>query len=630
MMQGIAKKLFVDKEGENPFNCTVTRKRKGSWPLLERMAEQRCIAFVDLFLAESLLRPYLEVDESAAALLCYLSMVSRNGHMCIRLDDTGMHPDPAESFSERWNRCDEDLLPIQPEELAMFSQLLSAGLSKLPPELICEDPRIGTLPSRPLCKTGKNEMYLYFQKSWMHETRCLEAYRHLLLTPPSPSLDPQMVDRILECENKLLPEQKLAIRQACTRGFTMISGGPGTGKTYTAGFLIKVLWSLLSSSQKENFQIALAAPTGKAAANLQKSLSKAVAELQDFPEIKAKTLHNLLDINKLGKHKKGTSSFLSADLVLVDECSMIDANVMGMLLSAVKPQARIVLLGDAHQLPAVEAGSLFGDFMALTQQSGGGELTKCVRAELRAIVDFAKAIKAGNYAEAKEQIAANKEGVSVLSLAVEEDLEAVQEKLFSYAGPLFRIPIPQREEDFFSLLEAFNKFRILSPLRKGDLGVEALNQFFVKKFQKMSKGRGLLVSPIMIIRNDYRLNLFNGETGVLIHHFPGASGSDFFQQGDYAIFPGTSEREFRKVPAFLLPNFEYAYVLSVHKSQGSEFERVLLMMPKGSEVFGREVLYTAVTRAKKSLEIWGEEETLKKTIEKRSVRVSGLAFRFTP
>lgn len=168
------------------------------------------------------------------------------------------------------------------------------------------------------------------------------------------------------------------------------------------------------------------------------------------------------------------------------------------------------------------------------------------------------------------------------------------------------------------LLKQFSHFRILTPFRKGLLGVESLNQIFLQQILLREKRSESIVLPIMIVQNDQRLGLFNGEIGLLIKH-------QNKPDADFAIFASKeSLDDVRKIPFLLLPKFEYAYCLSIHKSQGSEFNHVLIVLPEGSEYFGRETLYTGTTRAKQSLELWGEENIIRKMIKKVSYRNSGV------
>jgi exodeoxyribonuclease V alpha subunit len=178
-----------------------------------------------------------------------------------------------------------------------------------------------------------------------------------------------------------------------------------------------------------------------------------------------------------------------------------------------------------------------------------------------------------------------------------------------------------------ALFNAFNQFRILSPLRQGPFGVNALNELFKRHFEKQAKHRLSFIAPITIMKNDAQFGLSNGEIGILIRQNREPQPFDsLFQEGDYALFIG-EQGIVRSLPAILLPAFEYAYCMSVHKSQGSEFEHVLLLLPEGAEIFGKEGLYTGVTRAKKGLEIWSSQETFKKILMKHSHRLSGIKLR---
>lgn len=340
---------------------------------------------------------------------------------------------------------------------------------------------------------------------------------------------------------QLLKEQRRAIEIAAAESFTMIVGGPGTGKTFTATHLIECVGRGQS--------VALAAPTGKAAGNLQRALGG------NYP---VQTLHALLGLpyRPVGQ--------LSADLIVVDEAAMIDVKMLGHLLSAVKPGARLVLMGDAAQLPPVEAGGLFGELASHPAlQDRVARLTQCVRTDKRELLDLAGAVKGGE--------------VDRVLADVKRFPWGVVEHLVSASG---------------------RGCRILTALRRGPWGSEALNERIVG--QRIDKER-----PIVITRNDYRLGLFNGDEGVLI--------------GDMARF---GERELSR---FALPAYEYAYCLSVHKSQGSEFDSVVFVAPPGSEVFGREMLYTALTRAKRNFAVCAPDEVLSAMVERHSVRRSGVS-----
>lgn len=176
--------------------------------------------------------------------------------------------------------------------------------------------------------------------------------------------------------------------------------------------------------------------------------------------------------------------------------------------------------------------------------------------------------------------------------------------------------------DPLTLLQSYNNFRMLSPLKNGLFGVQEINRLMHQRRLGKVFFEEYATAPIMITANDYKMDLFNGEVGVLVSRKERKNVS--FGDGDFALFSGSASQPYRKIPAILLPKFELAYCLSVHKSQGSEFNHVILFLPQGSERFGREVLYTAITRAKRKLQIWGPNAIIEQTIYNRSERLSGL------
>lgn len=339
--------------------------------------------------------------------------------------------------------------------------------------------------------------------------------------------------------------QKQAIQNASLYPISIITGGPGTGKSFTASQIVQ------SVDQK----VIVAAPTGKAAAHLGSKMP---------PNIKAATLHSLL--------KEGDP--LDASLIIVDESSMIDAGLFLRLLRAIKPGARLVLMGDGNQLPAVEGGSVFSDLID-SKQIPTTTLQDCLRSDQREILELADAVLQGTA-----------KNIVNCDLGFEENqLDTIYERLWEYT----------KDKDF-------SNFRILSTLRKGLLGVDALNAYLFEQFSSFEKK-----VPIIITRNDPKTGLSNGETGWLI--------------SDTAYF---GDKTFRKNQ---LPTYEYAYCISVHKSQGSEYGEVLFLMPKGSEQFGKEVIYTAITRAKKTLLIDGDPQQIANALKRSSRKISGICER---
>lgn len=249
-------------------------------------------------------------------------------------------------------------------------------------------------------------------------------------------------------------------------------------------------------------------------------------------------------------------------------------------------------------------------------------LKTCLRAELKGILDLAQTVNSGDSVQAVRMLSMPGSLPGVEANLHDESSKNLHKKFIEQASGLFEHPdisvdAPEK------MLDLFNRFRILSPLRKGPFGVDDLNAQIKLHQSRKFRNRNAFMAPIMILNNDSRMELFNGEVGVLVK-FKNEDDDDFFHEGDYAIFPGITNVPVRKLAAVLLPKFEYAYCLSVHKSQGSEFDHVLLLIPEGSEIFGREVLYTAITRARKKIEILCQEHTLVQTIRQHSLRLSGI------
>lgn len=655
-MLGIAQKLFKEKGGTLPATpstlsqSSLNSKTKNNWHFLNNLLAKQTLPYIDYALAERLLRdfptPYPSSNESIAVLICHLSQAARKGHLCVRIDSNTneVYPNPKDLWldgivdREEFNYGSPNISPI---ELQTLTDLIIQGASQLPSSLYLDvyqplvEKTLPSTPQPPLCRLGN--LY-YFERYWSDETLFVNNFLRLNHFAPSIVLDSQTVQKkvaALQEQNRLLPEQSAAILAACEGCLTLICGGPGTGKTYTAGELIKVYWEAMSLEQQKKCEIALAAPTGKAAANLQKSLSRAIGNLTNFPQIQAKTLHALMGIRSREKSRDSIQNTLTADLVVVDESSMIDVHLLSQLFASLKPGARLILLGDPNQLPPVSAGMLFSDIINHLSQKRSKqliELNKCLRTDLRTIVDFADHIKKGDSASALTMLSsAQNSGIKRLILSSQSNSKLLQQKeLLAYALPNFLkatqgVSATSHPQE---LLEAFNHFRILSPLRQGLLGVDALNELFVRHLMPRAQGKGWFVAPIMLVHNDYRSELFNGEVGVLVRLMTYGAQEHGVQLGDYALFPGREEdgsgSNVRKLPALLLPKYEYAYCLSVHKSQGSEFDHVLLLMPEGVETFGREVFYTAVTRARKQLEVWGSDVTLSETMARRACRLSGI------
>ncbi|MBS0615204.1 MAG: AAA family ATPase [Verrucomicrobia bacterium] len=376
--------------------------------------------------------------------------------------------------------------------------------------------------------------YLYPKRHWILETRIIDHLSRLQM--PLPSLSASSSD--------LSEEQQKALELALSHPISLITGGPGTGKTHVARSLAKAVTG----------RTVLAAPTGKAAARLQSVRTDALCG----------TLHSVLGIRS-ARDLVREGSYLKADLLIIDESSMIDLSLFAFLLSSIRRGTRIVFLGDADQLPSVGSGSIFADLENILPTA---RLTHCFRSDQAQILSLADAVRRG-------------------------DPEPVLAALTPF--------------------EPSENTTILSCLRKGTEGVSALNhQMAARVMGRLGQNEEAEI-PILITRTDYDKGLYNGETGVLIRNNVKPLYARF---SDGRIFNADA-----------LPPYEYAFALSVHKSQGSEFDHVAVLVPPGSEVFGREVLYTAITRARRSVTISGDAEVIRQTILTHSRKISGLRAR---
>lgn len=382
----------------------------------------------------------------------------------------------------------------------------------------------------------------YLKRNYAAETQILHTLQ--TLSSPVKPLD-------IAPPPDLNMEQQQAFILALSHPLSIIAGGPGTGKTYLTSHIVRAFGSA---------QIVLAAPTGKAAARLK----------YFNPEARCGTLHALLGIRSKATFAREKSS-LSADLIIVDESSMIDAQLLAFFLSSLQIGQRVVFLGDPHQLPPIESGSLFAELIDLLPTA---RLHHSLRSDRAEILQMAENILAGRSIQPHHPLS--------------------------------------RE---FLIQQALAGFCILTPLREGPFGVNSLNKQIFQQF--LSKAQNLFTVPILITRTDYTKELYNGEMGVLWRSK---------EKPLYAEFP--SPQGTRQISAPALPPYELGYVLSVHKSQGSEFDNVVIALPPGSEEFGREMLYTALTRAKHSAILCADPQTIEATLHRSNRRCSGLRKRW--
>jgi exodeoxyribonuclease V alpha subunit len=432
----------------------------------------------------------------------------------------------------------------------------------------------------PLVASFNNTHYL--KKNFDQETYLLELLNQRLSDSCFKKIPCLNFD-----SSALLEKQKEAVQMACQSNLLLLTGGPGTGKTHTATYLIETIISNLPENEKENYEVTIAAPTGRAQFHLFTSLTKKIANPEILKKVHAKTLHSLFDLKSQNFDLfEEPNKKLSSDLVVVDESSMIDLAMMTRLFSSLKKGSRLVLIGDKNQLPPIESGSVFYDLLHILKDQVV-ELDVCVRSDIKEIIDFSRDVKKGIFDPSKHQ------------------------------SFLYHYDSDEEKNQKFVLEEILSKdpkhFRVLAPLRKGALGIEEINKLAIDAYRKKNIGKKEFSVPILFTKNDHKRAIYNGQNGVL--HF------------DKNAKPLLIETEEKKGLPSDFPPYELAFCLSIHKSQGSEYDHVLVVMPSEGQKFGREILYTAITRAKKSVSILTERATLDNLLKKESIRLSSLYVR---
>lgn len=441
--------------------------------------------------------------------------------------------------------------------------------------------------------------------------------------------------------------QRLAAAQAVRRRLSVISGGPGTGKTTT---VVRLLAALLEQPGCERLAIGLAAPTGKAAARMAEAIRNAKAGLPVSDAIKAalpdeaRTLHRLLGSRgDSPRVRHDADNPLPLDVLVVDEASMVDLALMAKLVDALPPRARLILLGDKDQLAAVEAGAVFAelcegrgfdaqaanDLQRITGQcvpvqaptSRLGDAVVLLTHSHRfagdsGIGELARRINDGDAPGTLKLLRENRPDLQWNPAPVPTTLVERLEQ--GYAAYLHAA----RQADPALAFAAFNRFRALTAQREGAFGVSGLNEALEMRLKRQlgvpARERWYPGRAVMVRQNDYALGLFNGDIGLCL---ASEHGLRVYFEGD------DGHRAF--APA-RLPSHESAFAMTVHKSQGSEFDEVLLVLPdQPSPLLTRSLLYTGITRAKGRVEIWALPARLQEAVSTRADRAAGLAQRLS-
>lgn len=626
-------------------------------PLLQDWQANGWLRALDMAFAGFLLE---QAPDTSASVLLAAALVSHqlgHGHVCLDLPATLLAPDYALSLPPEGDTEGSSLLP---------SQLL-AGLSfeqwqqQLAQSRVVDTSETARQGSRPLVLIGQR---LYLRRYWQYERQVVEGLRARLQPMPIPDDLPARLQALFADSQQHPDWQRIACALAARGRFSIITGGPGTGKTTTVVRLLALLQTP-AIERGQPLRIRLAAPTGKAAARLTESIGKQVGALPVDQAVKDEipkevgTLHRLLGSLPNSRHfRHHAGNPLALDVLVVDEASMIDLEMMAKVLEALPPGARLIMLGDKDQLASVEAGAVLGDLCrdadagfyseqtrdwleqvsgqslaaaqlqtgdeqqhALAQQtamlrhshrfgadSGIGELARAVN---RCAAERARELLSrGGFNDIRSQRLASPNDAGFAALALGSDtglpgyaayLQVLNEERpaasTAAADPLW-------QEWSSAVLNTFDRFQLLCAVRRGDWGVEAVNQRVAALLQR----RGLLRSeqlwyegrPVLVTRNDYSLGLMNGDIGIALRIrepalVPGQAESEALR---VAFARNDGSGSIRFVLPSRLPEVETVFAMTVHKSQGSEFEHAALVLPEArNPVLTKELVYTAITRA---------------------------------
>lgn len=493
-------------------------------------------------------------------------------------------------------------------------------------------PIVGIAQPAPLVLQGKR---LFIGRYWHIESQ-LATHIHRLAAAPCAMPSPQLI----QCLNQWFlnsgsEDQQAAAALTLLKKFILINGGPGTGKTTTVAKLLALLCLDCTDTLP---RIALAAPTGKAAARMSEALNRAVSEIPDLPphiaqhlsSLNGQTIHRLLNLMppKMQSHF-GPNHPLPLDIVLLDEASMLDSYLLLQTLMALPTGCRVILLGDENQLPSVGVGATVAalrqsealspqtheQLMQILPREHYSTLSEHLAmltishrfSKNSAIGNLARAVSAGQAQEAWQQFQ-----------HFPEHLHHQTGKATSQAKALY-----QAQQDYWqavaeqNIAAAFAQHQKLMVLAAHHSEAEQLNQAYIQLLQTMghrSEQTWFAGQIIMITRNDFNQKLFNGDIGIILPN----------QDKLFAWFDN-GKQQFRSVHVSRLPEHETAFAITVHKSQGSEYDNIWFLAPDSPQGLNRALLYTAITRAKSNFYYWGESATFQAACLQEEIRRSALS-----
>ena len=561
--------------------------------LLQTFSEAGVIESADVHVAHRLTALTEEADETVALAVALVVRALRGGSVCLDLrsvsDQLGV-PDLPWPDPDRWLRAVE-ASPLVDRALRLYDDSL-----------------------------------LYLDRYWREEEQvCKDVLAMLSTKPPvDEAALAAGLDRVFPAQG--YDEQRGAARIALSQWMTVLTGGPGTGKTTTVAALLALLAEQAELTGRARPRIALAAPTGKAAARLQEAVQIEIDKLGSADSARlsglhATTLHRLLgyrpDSSSRFRHHRGNR--LPYDVIVVDETSMVSLTMMARLLEAVRTDTRLVSVGDPDQLASVEAGAVLADLVDGLAERDDAHVTALQTSHRfgESIGALAGAIRDGDAERAVEVLRAGGEHIEWID--TDEPASGLREVLVPHALRLWQAAILG---DAAAALATLDEHRLLCAHRRGPYGVEHWNRE-VERWLADATGEPIWWSwyagrPVLVTATDYGLGLYNGDTGVTVQK----------DQRLRAVIAGTEEP--LEFATSRLADIVTMHAMTIHKSQGSQAEEItVLTPPEESRLLTRELLYTAVTRAKAKVRLVGCEAEVRAAVGRRALRATGLRQRLT-
>ncbi|WP_129785277.1 exodeoxyribonuclease V subunit alpha [Promicromonospora panici] len=597
---------------DDPFDARLAR---GATGLLRTFNEAGVLTGADVHVARRMAEIVGEDDETVRLAIALAVRAVRQGSVCVDLG--GFGDGSAEGGASRGSGPDEAALPWPPADSWLD--------------------RVAASPLAERSVVRADLGLLYLDRYWREERQVRDDLV-ARLAAPAPAVDDALLE---DSAARLFPgdayaEQRTAALSTARRLTTVLTGGPGRGKTTTVAGLLALLAEQAEHTGGRRLRIALAAPTGKAAARMQEAVADSLRAhpVTGRPEftaddrrrlagLQAGTLHRLLGWRpgSSTRFRHDRSNRLPHDVVVVDETSMVSLTLMARLLEAVRPDARLVLVGDPDQLASVEAGAVLADLVAGLGEHDDGVVAALVtdhRSESAAITRLAAAIQDGDPEAVLAALTADDGVVQLVRPDDAAGLARLQDELARHALDVRGLALAG---DAAGALDMAERHRLLCAHREGPWGAAHWNRQVERRLGEASGAYlGAAVGtewyagrPVLVTANDYSLGLFNGDTGVVV-----AEGEALRAH----ISGGASFAVSR------LGDVETLHAMTVHKSQGSQAEAVTVLLPdEASPLLTRELFYTAVTRARRRVRVVGTPEAVRAAVLRRARRASGLAVR---